>query len=54
MLDEKLIESIVEEVCRRLLAQTPPEADEAVCRDIDDPACKAVPLLEHPEDPEAL
>jgi ethanolamine ammonia-lyase small subunit len=54
VLDEKLIESIVEEVCRRLLAQTPPEADEAVCRDIDDPACKAVPLLEHPEDPEAL
>ena len=55
VLDEKLIESIVEEVCRQLLQKSAPaEPQQTACVDMDTAECKAVPLLEHPEDPETL
>ena len=54
-MDQQLISLIVEEILKRL--QTPDQTAGSgcgVCRDIVSPECKAVPLLEAAEDPEAL
>lgn len=58
-MDRELIASIVEEVLRRLQdagSAAPPDrpAPEPEWEDIASPACKAVPLLRNPADPEAL
>lgn len=55
-MNQELISSIVEEVIRQLM-QTGrvvlPDSSSR-CTDIASPECKAIPLLDHPEDPEAL
>ena len=60
MMDAKFIDAIVEEVIRQLRAsgsvELPERQDLSQPRfeDIASPECRAVPLLDHPEDPEAL
>lgn len=60
-MDQEWIAAVVEEVLRQLQSAgsiRPPEqrAEKSApeFEDITSPACKAVPLLEHPRDPEAL
>lgn len=58
MLDEKLIARIVEEVIARLEAGDAAGIEETgdcgACRDITDRACRDIPMLDHPQDAEAL
>lgn len=60
-MDEKRIAAIVAEVLRQLeesgnvtLASQDPGSSGGDCEDITSPACKAVPLLAHPADSDAL
>ena len=62
-MNQELISVIVEEIVKQLLSTGSvclPASDHAVeappcdCEDITSPACKAIPLLDHPADPEAL
>ncbi len=59
-MDQERIASIVDEIVRQL-TQTgnvilPERANEkeTVCVDITSPACRRMPLIDHPQDPEAL
>lgn len=56
-MNQELISAIVEEVVRQLMASgqidRAPSAPK-VCQDITSPECKARPLLDHPQDAEAL
>lgn len=60
-MDQQLISVIVEEIVKQLMStgsvNLPDRAVPAPpcdCQDITSPACKAIPLLDHPADPEAL
>ena len=60
-MNEEWIAAVVEEVLRQLqssgnfrLPDREAEKKQSEFEDITSPACKAVPLLEHPQDPEAL
>ncbi len=56
-MNQELISAIVEEVVRQLMASGQIDlssSNEGTCRDITSPECKATPLLEHPQDAEAL
>ena len=68
-MDQQMIAGIVEEIVRQLLATgnvalpdvpaspsdpAPVPHREEEWEDITDPACRATPLVDHPEDPEAL
>lgn len=60
-MDQELMASIVEEIVRQLqrtgsvaLPDRPVEAPAPEFEDITSPECRAVPLLDHPTDPEAL
>lgn len=58
LVNQELIAAIVEEIVRQLSAGDPPRPGPAEPgpqeEDLTSPASKAVPLLEHPADPEAL
>ena len=56
-MDEKLISAIVEEVVKQLMASGQIDLSpkkQCTCEDITAPECKATPLLDKPQDPEAL
>lgn len=56
-MNQELISAIVEEVVRQLMASGQIDlspSDPKVCRDITSPECKATPLLDNPQDKEAL
>lgn len=56
-MDEKMISAIVEEVINQLLSTgriVLPSASDGTCQDITSAECKAAPLLDNPQNPEAL
>lgn len=56
-MNQELISAIVEEVVKQLMASGQLDlstSTEKLCQDITSPECKASPLLERPQDPEAL
>jgi ethanolamine ammonia-lyase small subunit len=56
-MNQELISAIVEEVVKQLMASGQIDlssSNESICQDITSPECKAAPLLEKPQDPEAL
>lgn len=56
-MNQELISAIVEEVVKQLMASGQIDlstSNESVCQDITSPECKASPLLEKPQDAEAL
>lgn len=56
-MNQELISAIVEEVVKQLMASGQIDLSpttEKVCQDITSPECKARPLLDHPQDAEAL
>ena len=56
-MNQELISAIVEEVVKQLMATgqvTLPASANTSCEDITSPECKAAPLLDRPQDPEAL
>lgn len=56
-MNQELIAAIVEEVVKQLMASGQIDlstSNESTCQDISSAECKAKPLLEHPQDAEAL
>ena len=56
-MNQEMISAIVEEVIKQLLSSGQvvlPNSPNRSCKDIASPESKATPLLEHPDDPEAL
>lgn len=56
-MNQELISAIVEEVVKQLMASGQLDlstTNDCVCQDITSPECKASPLLDKPQDPEAL
>ena len=56
-MNQELISAIVEEVIKQLMATgqvTLPTSARTTCEDITSPECKASPLLDNAQDPEAL
>ena len=56
-MNQELISAIVEEVVKQLMASGQLDispSKECTCEDITSPECKASPLLDKPQDPEAL